>query len=409
MKILYITQYFNPEIGATSNRAYANAKYLSKKGHKVVVLTEMPNHPRGIMFPGYRRKLFVKEKLNGFDVVRVWVYATPNKNFMTRLLFYLSFTFLGTIYGILNWKNFDAIYATSPPLFVGLIGIFLKKLFPKTKFLFEVRDLWPDFAVALNELHNKKFIKLSQHLERKCYTLADKIVAVTKYFKDEIVKKGIISTKIDVVPNGTDIDRWRKIQSKKPGDILGCKDRFIVVYAGNLGIAQGLEAIIYAANEFKNQNDILFLFVGDGPIKKQLVQLTNSLKLNNVTFLPSVPSKKICEYLSIANCGVVPLKKSEVFSGTIPSKLFDYMACELPILLGVDGEAREILEESRAGLFYEPENYYALSKQILWLKNHSQERVTIGRNGRKFVEKYYNREKQAEKLEIELLKLLENE
>ncbi len=399
MKILYITQYFYPEIGATSNRAFANAKYLSKQGHKVVVLTEMPNHPKGIIFDGYRRKLFVKEKLNGFDVMRVWVYATPNKNFITRLLFYFSFTFFGIIYGILNWKNFDAIYVTSPPLFVGLIGIFLKKLFPKTKFIFEVRDLWPDVAVALNELNNKKFIKLSQHLERKCYTLANKIVAVTKYFKDEIVKKGITSTKIDVVRNGTDIDSWGKSYNKKFVDILGYKDKFIVIYAGNLGVAQGLETIIYAANEVKNQKDILFLFVGDGPIKKQLEQLKDSLKLNNVIFLPAVPSKEICKYLSIANCGIVPLKKSEVFLGTIPSKIFDYLSCELPALLGVDGEARKILEKSKGGLFFEPENHNDLIKNIIYLKDNPDIRKNMGKAGRQFIEKFYNRRSLAKKIE----------
>jgi glycosyltransferase involved in cell wall biosynthesis len=399
MRILYITQYFIPEACAPPNRAYANVKYLSEKGHKVVILTEMPNHPKGVIFDTYRRKIFCHEKMDGFDVLRVWVYATPNKNLITRLLFYISFMVLGFIYAVINWKQYDTVYVTSPPLFVGVIGLLLKHIFPKTKFVFEVRDLWPDAAVALNELNNKKFIKLSQKLEYKCYTLANKIVAVTKYFKDEIVKKGITSTKIDVVCNGTDIDSWEKSYNKKFVDILGYKDKFIVIYAGNLGVAQGLETLIYAANEVKNQKDILFLFVGDGPIKKQLEQLKNSLKLNNVIFLPAVPSKEICKYLSIANCGIVPLKKSEVFLGTIPSKIFDYLSCELPILLGVDGEARKILEKSKGGLFFEPENHNDLIKNIIYLKDNPDIRKNMGKAGRKFVEKYYNRKILAKKIE----------
>ena len=407
MRILYISQYFYPEICAPSNRAYANVKYLSEKGHRVAILTEMPNHPKGVILDGYKKKIFCHEKMDGFDVLRVWVYATPNKNFITRLLFYFSFTFFGIIYGILNWKNFDAIYVTSPPLFVGLIGIFLKKLFPKTKFIFEVRDLWPDAAIVLDELKNKIFIKLSRRLERACYIVSDKIITVTNSFKQEIIKKRINKDKILVVRNGTDINNWIKVNDEDISNRLGLNKDFVVLYAGNLGLAQGLETVLYSANELRNEEDILFLLIGDGPDKGRLKDITKTLNLKNVIFVPAVPISDIPKYLSVASCGIVPLKKSKVFSGTIPSKLFDYMACELPILLGVDGEAREILEESKGGLFYEPENYYELSKQILWLKNHPDERSQIGKNGRKFVEKYYNREKQAEKLEKELLKLVE--
>jgi len=405
MKILYITQYFPPEIGAPSNRAIANVRYLSKKGHKVTVLTEMPNHPKGVILDGYKKKIFCHEKMDGFDVLRVWVYATPNKNFITRLLFYFSFTFFGIIYGILNWKNFDAIYVTSPPLFVGLIGIFLKKLFPKTKFIFEVRDLWPDAAIVLDELKNKIFIKLSRRLERACYIVSDKIITVTNSFKQEIIKKRINKDKILVVRNGTDINNWIKVNDEDISNRLGLNKDFVVLYAGNLGLAQGLETLLYSANELKNEEDILFLLIGNGPENDRLKTITETRNLKNVMFFDEVPKEEVSKYLSIAHCGVVPLKKSKVFSGTIPSKLFDYMACELPVLLGVDGEAREILEESRGGLFYEPENYYELSKQILWLKNHPNIRTQMGKNGRKFVEKFYDRRKLVEEIERILLEL----
>ncbi|MBC8526085.1 MAG: glycosyltransferase, partial [Candidatus Cloacimonetes bacterium] len=179
MKILYITQYFLPEICAPSNRAYANVKYFSEKGHKVVVLTEMPNHPKGVIFKGYKRKIFLKEKMENFSVDRVWVFTSVKKNFFTRILFYLSFMFMGFLHTLFNWRKYDIIYVSSPPLFVGVIGIFLKKLFPKTKFVFEVRDLWPKSAVDLVELRNPKMIRLAEKLERKIYNICEKIIVIS--------------------------------------------------------------------------------------------------------------------------------------------------------------------------------------------------------------------------------------
>ena len=407
MKILYITQYFLPEICAPSNRAYANVKYFSEKGHKVVILTEMPNHPKGVIYKGYKNKIFIKEKLDSFDILRVWIYLAPRKNFITRLLFYTSFMFFGLLYALLNWKNYDVIYVTSPPLFVGIIGIALKYAFPKTKFIFEVRDLWPDVAIAINELKSKLFIKFSKKLELLCYNLSDKIISVTNFFKQQIIIKGINSKKILVVRNGTDIKKWIRINNQIVKEKLDIRKNFIVLYAGNLGLAQGLETILYSAKKLEDEKDIDFLLIGEGPEKTKLIEIAKELDLNNIMFLDEIPINDISEYLSIASCGIVPLKKTNVFSGTIPSKLFDYMACKLPILLGVDGEAKSILERSGGGLYFEPENSNDLVGKIIWIKKHPKEGIDMGKEGRKFVEKYYNRKSQAEILERELLELVE--
>lgn len=407
MKILYITQYFLPEICAPSNRAYANVKYFSEKGHKVVILTEMPNHPKGVIFKGYKGKIFNRERIENFDVLRVWVYANPNKNFITRLLFYMSFMFLGLLYALLNWKNFDVVYISSPPLFVGIVGISLKSVFPKTKFIFEVRDLWPTVAIALGELKNKTFIKFSRKLEYTCYLLSDKIISVTNFFKQEIINKGVHSKKVLVVKNGTDIKNEIQVNTQEVKSKLGLKFDFVVLYAGNLGLAQGLETVLCSAKKLKNENDIKFFLIGEGPEKKKLKGIAKTLNLNNIKFIDEVSMDEISEYLSIAKCGIVPLKKSKVFSGTVPSKLYDYMACELPILLGVDGEAKSILEKSGGGLSFEPENSDDLAEKILYLKNNPKQLKNMALNGRKFVEENCNREKQAEVIEKELLELLE--
>ncbi|MBL7086266.1 MAG: glycosyltransferase family 4 protein [Candidatus Cloacimonetes bacterium] len=408
MKILYITQYFLPEICAPSNRAYANVKYFSEKGHKVVVLTEMPNHPKGVIFKGYKRKIFLKEKMENFSVDRVWVFTSVKKNFFTRILFYLSFMFMGFLHTLFNWRKYDIIYVSSPPLFVGVIGIFLKKLFPKTKFVFEVRDLWPKSAVDLVELRNPKMIRLAEKLERKIYNICEKIIVISKYQKNDIIKKGFQPSKIKIIYNGTDI-KLLENKIEEPKDLklkYAKKGTFVALYAGNFGLAQNLETLLTAVQKLEFEN-VKLLLIGSGPKEKELKQRANSMNLKSIEFVHEIPREKIDEYLFIADCGVIPLRKLSLFWGALPSKLFDYMACGLPILLGIEGEAKDVIEKSKAGICFEPEDSADLAEKIIWMKNHPKERIEMGKRGRKFVEKYYNREKQAKELEKELLKLVE--
>jgi len=399
MKILYITQYFLPETCAPSNRAYATIKHLSDSGHHVTVLTEMPNHPRGIIFKPYRKKIFIHENMDGFDVLRTWIYTSSKKNFITRILFYISFMIFGLLTALLTWRDYDLVFVSSPPLFVGGIGITIKKLFPKIKFIFEVRDLWPDVAVEMGELNNPKFIKLSTKLAKECYILADSVIPVTYYFRDEINKKGVNINKLNVVRNGTDINNWSRVQDTTDLEMKYNPDnKFVVMYAGNLGLAQGVETILQAANILKDTKDIQFLIIGDGPEREKLHSIHKELHLTNVVFIEEQPREEIARFLSIADCGIVPLIKSNVFKGTIPSKLFDYLACEVPVLIGVDGEARAILEESEAGYFYEPEEHNDLTEKIMLLKNR-EDLSQMGKIGRRFVEKYYDRKVLAAKIE----------
>lgn len=404
MKILYITQYFYPEIGATTNRALANVRYLSKKGHNVTVLTEMPNHPKGIILDGYRGKMFMTETLENFKIKRVWVYTSVKKNFITRLLFYISFAFLGSLSAILSWKKYDVVYVTSPPLFVGIIGLALKFFFPKTKFIFEVRDLWPDAAVEMGELKNKHFRKFSFVLERQLYAKADKIIAVTQKFKERIIAKGYIKEKICVIRNGSDM-QFEKISI---ADNIKLKyksnDELVIIYAGILGIAQNLKTILDTAIILKNEN-IRFLLIGTGPEEKLLKDYSKQSNIENVEFIGEVPKEKINDYLSLADCGIIPLKNIPVFNATIPSKLFDYMSANLPILLGVKGEAKEILNKSKAGIYFEPDNSKDLADKILFLLKNRNEIEKMSKLGRQFVAEHFNRIILAEQLEQELVRI----
>lgn len=398
MKILYITQYFHPEIGATTNRALANVRYLSKKGHDVTVLTEMPNHPKGIIFDGYKGRIFMTESMENFKIKRVWVFVRVKKNFITRLLFYISFAFMGTLSTTFGWGKYDVVYVTSPPLFVGIIGLALKFFFPKTKFIFEVRDLWPDAAVEMGELKNKHFRKFSYTLEKSLYRKADHIVAVTKRFKQKIIEKGYSGNKISVIRNGSDLSFKPVDVSRELKEKFQIDKNFIVIYAGNLGIAQNLTIVLKAAEQLKDEN-ILFLIVGNGPEEALLKDYVKSHYLSNVIFIGEIAKENMSEYFSLADCGLIPLKNIKVFESTIPSKLFDYMSANLPIILGVKGEAKKILEQSETGICYKPDNIDDLVDKILYLKNNEHLLKKFSENGRKTVLEKFNRNKLAEKLE----------
>jgi len=399
MKILYVTQYFYPEVGATTNRALANVKYLSKKGHDVTVLTEIPNHPIGKIFKGYKYKIFMKEKMKNFKINRVWVFTSTTKNFITRLLFYISFMFMGSIHTLFNWKQYDVVYITSPPLFVAEIGIILRLFHSKTKLIFEVRDLWPDSAIELGELKNKAFIKSSLKLEKKIYDISEHIIVISENMKNKIIAKGYPDNKISIIHNGVD-DEFitRKLNADKKIFYNKNSNKFICVYAGIIGIAQGLEIILEAANRLRDA-DIEFYLIGYGPKLEQLKVMSAKMKLENLTFLGQISRDEIQNYLASADLGIIPLKKKDLFKGALPSKIFDFMACKLPIVLGIEGEAKELIENSETGIAYEPENVDELVKTILILKENEQMRNTLSKNGRKIVKEKFNRMKLAEKLE----------
>ena len=398
MKILYITQYFAPEIGATTNRALANVRYLANQGHEVTVLCEMPNHPKGIIFPKYRRKFFIKEQMENFSVERVWVYTNPKKNFITRMLFYITFAFLGSLRGILSGRKYDIVYVTSPPLFVGMIGKNIKRFFPKIKFIFEVRDLWPDAAIEMGQLNNKSYRKFSYKLEASLYEKADHIVAVTNRFKKAIMDKGVGEDKISVIRNGSDLSFKPVDIPKKFKEQFKKENEFVAIYAGNLGIAQNLKTLIDAAVMLKDEN-VKIILAGTGPDETLLQNYKKEVAAQNVIFTGEVPKEKMSEYFAIADCGIIPLKNIKVFERTIPSKLFDYMSANLPIILGVKGEAKEILIDSEAGIVFEPENAKDLAKKILYLKNNPQELEKMRLLGREYVKTNFDRNKLAAKLD----------
>jgi glycosyltransferase involved in cell wall biosynthesis len=407
MRILYLSQYFPPEAGATQTRAYEMATGLIRAGHQVTMLTEVPNHPQGIIHPAYRGKLWVREELDGLDsasaidVLHVWVKASPVKTMRTRLAFYLSYMVNATLAGLLLREKYDVIYATSPPLFVGGAALALSHL-RRTPLVFEVRDLWPESAVALGELKNPRFIRWATRLEEACYRRARHIVVVTQGIYDRLLARQIPEQKLSLIPNGanTDLFHYQPDAGAAMRRELGLDDRFLVVYAGIHGIAQGLETVLQAAQRLEDihASNIHFLMIGDGPCKADLLKLKTEMVLSNVTMLDAQPRETIPAYLSAADVALVPLRKLELFKGALPSKIFDAWACECPIVLSMEGEARRVLERAQAGVYVEPESPVALAEAIQALSRDRDRCREYGENGRRFVVRHYSRQAQAQRL-----------
>lgn len=402
MHILYLSQYFPPEVGATQTRAYEMARGLVAAGHRVTMLTEVPNHPSGIVPPHYRGKWVEHSTLDGIDVLRVWVKASPVKNFKSRMAFYLSFMANATLVGALKARGpFDVVYATSPPLFVGAAGLALHGL-KRAPFVFEVRDLWPESAVALGELSSPRAIAWAGKLEELCYNRASRIVVVTEGIRQRLLSRGYPAGKLALIPNGANTELFQRqpalgAQFRVEHDLT--QGAFVAIYAGIHGIAQGLETVLHAADLLRHEPDVRFVLVGEGPVKAELQALRAELGLDNVLLLPEQPRSAMPAILSAADAAIVPLRKLDLFQGALPSKMFDAWACELPLLLSIDGEARRTLEAADGGIYVPPEDVAALAAAIRALAAQPDRGRSLGQNGRRYTEQHHSRQAQARQLE----------
>ncbi len=399
MRILYLSQYFPPEAGATQARALEMARNWVKLGHSVTMLAEIPNHPSGIIPPEYRGRLYEE----GIDVIRVWVKASPIKNFRNRMLFYLSFMVTSALAGVLLARgHYDLVYATSPPLFVGASGWFLS-WFKRIPFIFEVRDLWPESAVQLGELNNQSAISLATRLENACYRRARLIVVVTQGILNRLLERGIDANKLILIPNGANVDlfRYNETARARLRQELGLQDRFIAIYAGIHGIAQGLETVIEAAALLKDDPSIHFLLVGDGPKKAELLELAQAYQLPNLDLIPEQPRESIVDYLSAADVALIPLRDLALFKGAkgaLPSKIFDAWACELPVIINVEGEAQKVIQQAQAGISIPPANPQMLAEAVRNLSTQKAACREMGRRGRQFTVEHFSRQSQAQSL-----------
>lgn len=407
MKILYLTQHFPPEGGAGQSRAFQMVRHLERLGHKVTVLTEFPNHPTGIVSKRYKYRFFQKEVVNGIEVMRSYVKASPSKNFVNRIICYLSFMLSSIFAGMKLKERYDLIFATSPPLFVGLSGYILSR-FKKTKFVFEIRDIWPETAIILGELKNRLLIKWSKKIEKLCYLKSEKIIVVTKGIYDHLIEKGKVTPqKIELVYNGSDVELFRpKSQKADFKEKYGYKDKFVVLYAGNFGLILGMSKLVEVAKLLETEDRIQFLFIGEGPKKKEVINLRDQYGLKNLRILESVSEEKIVDYYNLADVCLVPSRRIKFSNLMMPLKMYDAWSCGRPIILSIDGEAKYHLNKAKGGICVVPEDVIGIRDAILYLYNNPKLCEEYGKNGRKYVERNFSRTLQAEKLEKVLVNII---
>jgi len=353
MRILFLSDNFPPEVNAPATRTYEHCCEWVKAGADVTVITCTPNFPQGIVYDGYRNKIFFREVVDGIKVIRVWSYITANEGFLKRTLDYISFGVSSFLAGL--FVECDLIVATSPQFFSALSGRTLGALRRKP-WVMEVRDLWPESIKHVGGMTDNVVIKYLEWEEIRCYRKAAGIVSVTDSFVKVIRQKGINDDKFAVVKNGANLDLFHpRPKNLTLLDSLGLHGKFVIGYIGTHGMAHKLDFIIDCARKVRNP-DVHFLFIGEGAEKKNVIAHAALLGCTNVTFLDSVSKSAIAEYLSVTDVALVPLRKADLFTTVIPSKIFENASMQKPLLLGVDGEARALVEEYGAGLFYEPEN-----------------------------------------------------
>ncbi|MGH9579479.1 MAG: glycosyltransferase family 4 protein [Terriglobales bacterium] len=400
MRILYISQYFPPEMGAPAARVSELSRFWVQQGHQVTVLTAFPNHPTGVVPPEYRgkrRRLVVREWWEGVRIVRTWLLPFPNRKPLERMLNYASFWLSASLTGIFLARP-DVLIATSPQLLVGLTGWWLGFV-KRVPFVLEIRDLWPESLAAVGVARERSMLtRALGPVARFLYRRSDHIVVVSPAFKERIVRQGKISPdKISVVENGVDTALFSGDgESHGFRESLGLEGKFIVSYVGTLGMAHGLSTVLDAAASLQHSNpEIMFLMVGEGAEKEHLQNQVGARGLSNVSILPQQPREKIAEMIRASTLGVVPLRKAEVFQTVIPTKMLEFMACGRPVILGVDGQARTLLEKAGAGVFVEPENAGELTRAILELGADAARCQQMGQNGRDYVERNLSRESLA--------------
>ncbi|MCP4548266.1 MAG: glycosyltransferase family 4 protein [bacterium] len=390
--VVILSQYFHPEVGATQTRARELAKAFLRAGHRVTVVCEFPNHPQGIIPDSYRGKWFEWDELDGFRVLRVRVAASPVKNFKTRLAFYLSYMFMAPLAAFRRLGRVDVVLATSPPLPVAAAGWWLAVL-RHARFVMDVRDLWPDAAVALGELSKPWMIKVAAILEKFLYRRALLVTAVTSGFVEAIVAKGIKREKVRWFPNGTLPDLFSpNLTDPALRAELNPDNRFLITFAGLFGIAQGMDFLLTLAASYRGDDGIRFLFIGTGPLQAQMEERVEEEELDTVLFHPQVPLERAAYYLNASDLLLVPLKNDPIFETFIPSKLFDFLACKPPVLLAVPGEAEEILAQSGGGLAAKPEDLASFRAAIETLRSSPAVAAGMGAAGAGYVLEHFSRE-----------------
>lgn len=400
MRIVFFSHYFPPEGNAPASRTYEHCVRWVNAGHQVVVVTCVPNVPTGIVYDGYKNKSWPqRENIDGIEVLRVWTYVAPNAGGTKRILNYLSYMVSAIVAFLFCCRRPNLIVATSPQFFCGWAGT-ISSWLKWCPFVLEIRDIWPESIVAVGALKKGLSIKILEVLEKWMYRSANHIVAVGNGYKNNILQKADVRDRISVVTNGVDVAYFRPMpKSTEFLQKYGLAGRFVCSYVGTLGMAHGLDVVIRAATILRqgNRDDIVFCLVGDGARRSELERQTREANLEDwVRFTGRLDKSEMPIVLASSDCLFVHLAKSELFETVIPSKIFESMAMQRPLVMGVQGESATIVSDSGSGLVMEPDNEQDLVAAVTRLCDDRQFYESLCQNGRKFVCENYNRDKLAQ-------------
>jgi glycosyltransferase involved in cell wall biosynthesis len=397
MKVFMYTHYFYPEhLAAPSKRAGDLAKTLVRSGHQVTIVTGFPSYPKGVVFPSYKNEWFREEEWEeGIRVLRCWSYIRPFRKSRTRILNQLSL--LASVLTQGSWKlrryEMDVIVGFSPPLFTALAGVLTAKL-RRVPFVLDVQDLWPEEAVAVGGLKNPLAVRLASGVARFLYRNSSRVVVISEGFKRIISTQGGETESTHVVPNWI---REKAFDAREVARLPGTG--FKVVFAGTIGMAQGLEVVLDAAERLRDQ-DLSFVLMGEGVEKGRL--RTDALRrgLDNVHFIAAVDQDEVPNVLAAADALLVHLRPEEIFKVVIPSKTYEYLAAGRPILMGVPGEAARQVREAEAGLEFRSGDSEALVGEVKGLMGlDEEERRKMGERGREYARAHFTGEELTKRYE----------
>ncbi|MBI2883511.1 MAG: glycosyltransferase family 4 protein [Candidatus Methylomirabilis oxyfera] len=393
MRVLVLTYFYAPEVGAPALRMQAITKAFVRRGWSVDIITGMPQYPLGHTFPNYRRRLWHQESFFGARVYRVLTYSTQGLG-IYRLASYLSHDIGMAALGTLLRRSWDVIFVESPPLLVGLPGLWLSAL-TGARLALDITDLWPDSARELKLIANPSVLRWGEKLEQALYRRAWRITCATRgiarRLRDE---KGVPGEKIDVLLNGVDPQVFSPgLPQQQWTEKLGLNGRRIFTYAGVHSHAQGLRVILDTARLLQGERDIAFLLIGDGPTKSELVAIVKKERLDNVRFLPAMPVEEAARVLAVSYGSIVPLRNVPLMRDAVPSKMITALSAGAPVIFSGEGEAAELLRTHACGLVVEPENPGELARAIRWLNTHPDERDVLVRNGLNLVRQKYQWDK----------------
>jgi glycosyltransferase involved in cell wall biosynthesis len=394
MRILLMTQYFHPEPGAPANRTLSFARGLAKAGHRVSVICEFPCYPSGRLQKDDKYRMYRREPFENFTIYRSLVIPTSRSGLLSRLINYWSFMLSSFVVGLFLQKP-DLILASSPPLFVAPSAVLLSIL-KGVPMVADIRDLWPEDAIMLGHLRNRIGIWGGRLTAWMFYKRAKLLITISPGMKEYLLK---LAGNKEVFPitNGSSVPDMKLDEHNNDKKLEN--GRFTICYSGTLGLMQQVEDMIDAAVATRNDKDIKYLIVGEGVRLKELMARAQGLNLNNMLFTGGVSFLESLRLMKTADAGLVVLSDHEYFSSAIPSKFFDCMALGLPVILGVNGNAREILETNKTGFYYRPGDIRTLVQNIYYLKDNPDIAIACGRNGADLVQRYYRRSILVEKLE----------